>query len=147
MNRALYGVIPYCSFVVASVLHLKASGLPSSLANAGMEGATVVAPLSGCVRPIDAAGLPLGVQEAVQYEPASLLLASRDSIFLCTDGVRDVCNAAGEPFRTCLPEVLMRAAMSTSFDEQFDIVQTALKEFAPPGNWEDDACFIVVTAR
>lgn len=146
MNRILHGVLPASCFVVGSVLILGPREGQCTFANAGMEGATVLWRNERLVEPLILPGLPLAMLPDSRYGLTQIPLQSGDAIFLCTDGVRDLQNEAGEKFCAArLPELLHQAA--TSSEDPCAIVSQALERFAPAEAWGDDACFLVATAR
>ena len=146
MNAALHGVIPSSCFVVASVLLLGPRHRACTFANAGMQGGAVVARSTLRVEPLELPGRPLGLFAEVEYRQVSRLLRAGDAVFLCTDGVRDLCSEAGAQFGEArLPALLAEAA--TSGTDLYPLLSGALEQFAPGEQWADDACFLLATAR
>jgi sigma-B regulation protein RsbU (phosphoserine phosphatase) len=145
MNRALEPVLPDPCFVEAGVLRLGPEPRECEFAGAGMSGAFVVSAARGRLRPLALPSHLLGLLPDARYEPVRLRLEGGDSIFLCTDGLRDLENDAGERFgRERLEDVLGTAARGGV--DLHDHVSNALASFGGAGGWCDDVCFLTATA-
>jgi sigma-B regulation protein RsbU (phosphoserine phosphatase) len=61
---------------------------------------------NGEVRELDLGGVPLGLWEKWEYEEASLQMETRDVVVLCSDGITEQENPAGEQYDRRIVQVL-----------------------------------------
>jgi serine phosphatase RsbU (regulator of sigma subunit) len=97
---------------------------------------------------LSAAGMPLGLMEAMTYHEVKTELLPGDSLFLYSDGLLEAHNPAGEMFgKGRIREKLEWTSQQNSLDGAMLItnLQNAVADFSGPG-WEqeDDITFVVV---
>ncbi len=145
MNRALQNVFPPSCFAEAGVLRLGPGRGQCEFAGAGMGGAFVVSPAEDAPRCLGRPGHLLGLLDEASYEPVRLHLAAGDHVLVCTDGVRDLHNDAGEAFGQERLQRILRRAAREGGDLHGDLAG-ALAAFGGGAGWCDDVCFVTATA-
>ncbi len=92
-----------------------------------------------------AAGLPLGIQEGVEYADQTITLSRGDRIVFYTDGIVEATNPLGEQFRTERVDDILKQSCAQSAAEIRDRLLAHLQEFtdgAPPA---DDQTIVVAS--
>ncbi|MFH1264163.1 MAG: SpoIIE family protein phosphatase [Planctomycetota bacterium] len=110
------------------------------LVNAGHM-APLLRRASGEIEPVgeSVGGLPLGVSEGIDYEQASISLATGDSLTMYTDGILDAMNVANDLYG----QKRLEAQLAASFDGVKSLVKRILEDvrrFAGNQPQSDDMC-------
>jgi sigma-B regulation protein RsbU (phosphoserine phosphatase) len=94
----------------------------------------------------DTGGLPVGIDADAEFASASLKLEPGDRLVLCTDGITEAMNSAGDQFGEArLRETIregVRAELSSR--ELMERIFAAADEFAGEAAQHDDQTLIVV---
>jgi GAF domain-containing protein len=130
--------LPSASFVSAFMAVIDDGRL--RYANAG-HGSTVLLPAAGGERPLQATGLPLGVQDG-DWDEEELPFAMDDVLFLATDGLAEA-RRGGEFFGDArLPGLLEAHARRLGPEALVAVVRREVEEWAPELN--DDVVILAV---
>ena len=105
------------------------------LANAG-----AIPPIlcrKGEIVEIDLGGVPLGLWGNWQYEEASIQMEPDDVVVLCSDGITEQQNPAGEPYDRGRMVQVARKAWQESPQSIVDAIFGDLDRFAGGAAWDD----------
>ncbi|NOZ32870.1 MAG: SpoIIE family protein phosphatase, partial [Alphaproteobacteria bacterium] len=93
---------------------------------------------NGMVRPLAAAGIPLGVLPGHGFEAAKVRLAPGDALFLFTDGVTEANNEMGEEFGDQRLAELLEGLGGAGPRQMIETVVAAVSDFAGDAEQFDD---------
>jgi len=93
---------------------------------------------NGRVRPLAAAGIPLGVLPGHGFEAAKVRLAPGDALFLFTDGVTEANNEKGEEFGDQRLAELLGGLGGAGPHQMIETVVAAVRDFAGDAEQFDD---------
>jgi sigma-B regulation protein RsbU (phosphoserine phosphatase) len=116
MNAILKGLVkgPY---VTAACLHVNRETREGFYSGAGHPPGWQIGPL-GTRTPLDSNGLPLGLFAGLEFQNQVFRLAAGDRFYLCTDGVLEAENAAGEVFQPAYERLVERRCSVTAIRDQ-----------------------------
>jgi sigma-B regulation protein RsbU (phosphoserine phosphatase) len=113
--------------------------------SAGHDPALVYDPAAGSFEEVGEGGLPLGVVHETEYREQSFgPLRPGQVIFVGTDGVWEMPNAAGKPFGKDRLREAIREAAPGSAEEIADTIRERLAHFRGNAKQVDDVTFVVV---
>jgi len=98
----------------------------------------------GSLARIESNGLLFGVRSTAEYPVCDIPLAPGDRFFLCTDGVTEPENAAGEPFGDHRFEHIVRQNQALSGSELSTRLLTEIRAWQPPSQSQQDDITLVV---
>ncbi len=91
------------------------------------------------------AGLPLGIQEDVEYRDQTITLSKGDRIVFYTDGIVEATNPAGEQFKTERVDDVLKKSCWQSAAEIRDRLLAHLHEFTEGAPPVDDQTIVVAS--
>ena len=89
----------------------------------------------------------VGTAPEARYETRSAPLASGDVIFLYTDGLYEVDDAAGEEFGRLRLIETIGGFMDRRAEHLIDAVLATVSEFSATNEFSDDVCALAVEVR
>jgi len=87
-------------------------------------------------------GIPIGIEETVQYEQTTIQLAPSESLVLYTDGLNEACNPEEEQFGIDRLKKVVSKTGDVPSDLGTALVET-LEQFQQKAAQEDDMCLVV----
>jgi phosphoserine phosphatase RsbU/P len=96
---------------------------------------------------LNATGIPLGIQERIDYRMAETVLAAGDTLFLFSDGIVEAFDAAGKEFGTARLERILDAARRDGAADLVARVLCATAAFTQGAEQSDDVTCLALTFR
>ncbi|WP_158239282.1 fused response regulator/phosphatase [Uliginosibacterium sp. TH139] len=142
INLSLHRLLPTGMFLAAAALRIEADLQTAMVWNSGLPD-LYLCRTDGSRRQIASQHPPLAALAGFipGCEPELLLLASGDVFLLCSDGVTEACNAAGEPFGEERLEGVLDAC---SPSEAFNSVRATLTDFVAGTEQQDDISLVAI---
>jgi sigma-B regulation protein RsbU (phosphoserine phosphatase) len=97
--------------------------------------------------PLEATGIPLGVQDRIGYRVAETCLDPGDTLFLFSDGITEAFDAAGNEFGTARLEQTLDAARGAGAANLVALVLQATAAFSAGAEQSDDITCLALTFR
>ena len=138
INRKLHRVLPVGVFCCASMAHFDFGRSQVRIWHGGLPDAVIYRASTRALESVGSHHLPLGVASPAKFKATTLLyeLAPADRLVLCSDGVIEARNGAGEMFgfeRYC---AVMRSVASEA--DLFESVRAAVFDFIGANACDDD---------
>ena len=148
LNNSLHRILERRTFVCFTVGELDPRHNRVRLSNGGCPYPYLYRASSQTVDEIALSALPLGIRAESSYSVAELFLEKGDLVVLCSDGIIEAANGAGELFgyeRTL--ETIRQAGMAGyNGAELVDQIFAQLESFTGGGMQEDDQTMVVIRA-
>ncbi len=94
----------------------------------------------GALQPIqEAGGIPVGLLPGATYEDSSLQFLQGDRLYLCTDGIMEAENEAGQEFGVERVLETLTRAQSMPLEESLESLMQCVEEWSAPNGPADDA--------
>jgi CheY-like chemotaxis protein/serine phosphatase RsbU (regulator of sigma subunit)/anti-sigma regulatory factor (Ser/Thr protein kinase) len=147
INRKLKEILPVGYFCCATMIDMNFNKGTVEVWAGGLPDAYLYRADSARVTRIRSRHLPLGVASAERFDASTEVyeLAPGDRILMCTDGVLEVRNAAGEMYGADRLEVLLGSLPQGA--QAFESVKAELDQHMGSAGREDDITVIEVTMR
>jgi len=142
VNRVVYSNIAANKFITFSFCLLDTGSRRLGYANAGHSPPILVRRGGSCIR-LSEGGALLGVFPEWDYRQGEISLESGDRLLLCTDGLTEARNEAGDEFGDDRLIKVLQEHRQLSPEIIQDRVMQAVLEFSG-GNLEDDATLIIL---
>lgn len=130
-------------YLTALVMFLDPETGTGRLVQAGHPNPLLV-PAEGAVRWLGTGGLPIGVSATPDYEESTFQLATGDRLFVFSDGIYEVQNAAGAVFGEDRLADIIRSARTQPNDILVHDILAALTSWAGKPYLNDDISLIVM---
>lgn len=143
MNARLRAAMPPGRFVAASVLCLDTMRQRGEIWVGGMPEALWLDGAGEVVRRFGSTNLPLGIVDAIDLDDRAESFAWQDrgQILLCSDGVLDASNAAGEAFGA---ERLVGALRGVPMERRLQALRERLSAYLDGASAHDDASLVAL---
>lgn len=126
LNRELVEIGDAGEFATCLLLHIDTSTNCLEFLSAGHDPPMVLRG-NGQLERLHGGGLPLGVDDASQYDSSSTALAAGDRVYLFTDGIHEVFDHEGRLFgRDGLQRAIERTANATLQDQVATIINDVI---------------------
>jgi phosphoserine phosphatase RsbU/P len=145
LNRALLRRAVEARFATMFYGVLSATG-ELAYTNAGQEPPIVVR-ASGELSSLDVGGPVMGLLPGATYQWAQLSLAPGDIVAICSDGVTEACNPAGDEYGRDRLAALLASVDGDDPDELVDRVLASVTAFAGTEPQGDDVTLMVLRYR
>jgi len=141
MNQTMRDIALTERFIAAAIVHITHDASTIEIWNGGIP-AAVYLQQDGGLHKFPSRHLPLGVVGASAFDAETeLYQAPPGTLFLCTDGLTEAENAAGELFSN---ERVERILLSASPDTVFDDINSSLEAHLQGGVAHDDLSIVLV---
>lgn len=142
-NRKLHEILPVGYFCCAAMADFNFWKRTVEIWNGGLPDLYLMGG-DRSVLPVTSRHLPLGVVGAARFSAATQLyeLGRGDRLMMCTDGMLEARNTAGDMFGA---ERLTSILSATSCDEAFDAVRDSVYEHLGDTGREDDLTLVEIT--
>ncbi len=138
INKKLYKILPANMFLATTVLALKPDSNTLRLIACGLPEHFLFNSRENCWTSLHSQNIPLGIDEAFEFNAQTINLIGDECLYLLTDGVFEAENQQGELFGS--ERVI--AALSQPNVSEFDTLQTRLSEFTQGLTQKDDLTFV-----
>lgn len=143
-NALLHGSTAANKYVTAALLDLDTASGEARYVSAGHIDSWVFSQ-DGTVRPLASTGAPLGLlPPGLPYEETSVAVGHGDCVVLCSDGVADAQNSAGDEFGEARLAAVVQAALDQPVGTIVDRVLMAIDAFAGDAPQFDDITLLVL---
>lgn len=142
LNQKLCDDLPESSFVSLFLAELDARERTLRYVGAGHDAALIDA--AGGVRRLDSTGFLLGIDPTTAFEEVVVTAGEGDFFLVCTDGLTDAMNLAGESFSTRRLLEVVRRELGSPVDEVLGTIFRSVYEFASGKNITDDMTLVGV---
>ena len=144
INRKLKRVLPVGVFCCASMVHLNFNRQEVRVWHGGVPEAMIFRPGVGIIETISSRHLPLGVMPHERFDDSvvTYTMQAGDRLYLCSDGVLEARNGAGDMLGDERYRALFAAESETA--SLFEKVRDGVYDFMAEGEREDDFTFAEV---
>ena len=147
LNRAIARSAPTNRFVTLFYADLDPASSRLLCVNAGHAPLPVVVRADGRIDEIANGGLPLGVFEELEHAVAEVELSRGDFLFVCSDGVTDVVDPAGEMFGDDRLREFLASCAGRPIAEVQAALAARLKAHAHGSSPPDDLTIVMLQRR
>ena len=144
-NRKLGDILPKGYFCCATLVAVNFHKGVMEFWNGGLPAARLYRPATGELVHLDSTHLPLGILGDERFDPVTRVvhMTAGDRLLMCTDGMVEARNNAGQAFGEPRMDDIIRAAGHG--DSPFDKLKSAVYQHIGGGGRDDDLTLVEVT--
>jgi phosphoserine phosphatase RsbU/P len=146
INRGITGRIDLDHFATVSILIFDEKSREIQYANAAHLPMLVHKQGTGTTFKVDTEGLPIGIEKDARYEQKRFLLEKGDVVLLCTDGIIEAMNPAGQQYGVAGLRRILEKCASLPPAGLVGAIREDLGRFVGTARQHDDQTLLVMKA-